>query len=169
MLCARGFRPYLFGDLRHRQFIADHRHYGLIPLLGHAQLPSSRECQGSAEITVNNQPKHRQASPEDKMSSINRGHTLTWWGGRGSNPRPTDYRPMRLDSSSCSLSSVAPECDCLPMSLASTGQFRSFPSHRRRINDNSFEVSSRFGSSSASRPAWPSIVGTDRSAPTPLT
>ena len=25
------------------------------------------------------------------MSSINRGHTGLTWGGRGSNPRPTDY------------------------------------------------------------------------------
>jgi hypothetical protein len=31
--------------------------------------------QGSAEAAVKHQPKHCQASPEDKTSSINRGHT----------------------------------------------------------------------------------------------
>ena len=31
--------PHLRGDLRYRQSIADHRQHGLIPLLGHAQLP----------------------------------------------------------------------------------------------------------------------------------
>src|SRR5579875_19014 len=34
------------------------------------------------------------ASPEDKTSTINRRHTPTLWGGRGSNPRPTDYEPL---------------------------------------------------------------------------
>ena len=33
-----------------------HRQHGLIPLLSHAQLPHSKECQGSAEVTVNHQP-----------------------------------------------------------------------------------------------------------------
>jgi hypothetical protein len=47
---------------------------GLIPLLGHASLPHSG--------TVKDQPK--------QLSSINRGNTPLKWGGRGSNPRPTD-------------------------------------------------------------------------------
>ena len=44
--------------------IRDHRQHRLIPLLGHAQLPHRRERQGSAEVAVNHQPKHCQASPE---------------------------------------------------------------------------------------------------------
>jgi hypothetical protein len=56
--------------------------------------PSSRECQGSAELTVKHQPKHRHASPKDEMSSISRAHTFNEWGGRGSNPRPTDYESL---------------------------------------------------------------------------
>jgi hypothetical protein len=46
----------------------------LIPLLGHVQLPHLKECQGSTEVTVEHQPKHCQASPEDKTSSINRSN-----------------------------------------------------------------------------------------------
>jgi len=37
--------------------------------------PSSREYQGSTEVGVNHQPKHRQASPEAKPSNISRLHT----------------------------------------------------------------------------------------------
>ena len=49
---------------------------------------SSRECQGPAR-------NHRQASAETETSSISRGHTALKWGGRGSNPRPTDYESLR--------------------------------------------------------------------------
>jgi hypothetical protein len=52
--------------------------------------PSSRECQGSTEVTVNHQPKHCQPSPGTETSSISRRNTVLKWGGRGSNPRPTD-------------------------------------------------------------------------------
>ena len=55
---------------------------------------SFRECQRSTEVTVNHQPKHRQASPEATMSNISRGNTEFKWGGRGSNPRPTDYESL---------------------------------------------------------------------------
>jgi hypothetical protein len=34
---------------------------------------------------------HCQPSPGTETSRINRSHTRTMWGGRGSNPRPTDY------------------------------------------------------------------------------
>jgi hypothetical protein len=52
---------------------------------------SSRECQGSTETTVNNQPKHCQASPETKTSSISRAHTpLSGAGGA----RTRDQRIM---------------------------------------------------------------------------
>jgi hypothetical protein len=60
----------------------------LIPLLSRAQLPHRRSV--TAETAVKNQPNNRLASPETEMSSINRRHTFTLWGGRGSNPRPTD-------------------------------------------------------------------------------
>jgi hypothetical protein len=30
-------------------------------------------------------------------------------GGRGSNPRPTDYRPVILEDTGCGLSSVVPQ------------------------------------------------------------
>jgi hypothetical protein len=55
--------------------------------------PSSGECQGSAEVTVKHQPKHCQASPEDKMPSIDRGHTPLKWGGRDS---PTVRTPAAV-------------------------------------------------------------------------
>ncbi|MDT5355954.1 MAG: hypothetical protein QOJ56_4486 [Mycobacterium sp.] len=74
---ARPLAPFvqLCNDLTDRQPVTDHRQHGLIPLLSHAQLPHSKECQGSAEVTVKHQPKHCQASAETEMSSINRGHT----------------------------------------------------------------------------------------------
>ena len=95
---ARPLAPFvqLCNDLTDRQPVTDHRQHGLIPLLSHAQLPHSKECQGSAEVTVKHQPKHCQASPEGETSSINRGHTGLMWGGRGSNPRPTDYESAAL-------------------------------------------------------------------------
>ena len=42
--------------------------------------PSSRECQGSTETTVKHQPRSYRYK----------------WGGRGSNPRPTDYESAAL-------------------------------------------------------------------------
>ena len=93
---ASGATPPLLGDLTNRQPLADDRQHGLIPLLSHAQLLHAKECQGSTEATVKHQPKHCQGSPEAKMSSINRGHTRFQWGGRGSNPRPTDYESAAL-------------------------------------------------------------------------
>lgn len=48
--------------------------------------PSFRECQGSAEVTVNHQPKYCQASPEDQMSGINRSNTPTDVGRAGLEP-----------------------------------------------------------------------------------
>ena len=44
------------GAQRRRPLRPD-RHHALIPLLGHAQLPSRSERPGSAEVTVNNQAK----------------------------------------------------------------------------------------------------------------
>jgi hypothetical protein len=66
--------PHFLGDLRNRQTITNH---GLIPLLSHAQLPHLKECQGSAETAVKDQPKHSHASPGTEMSNISRGHTPT--------------------------------------------------------------------------------------------
>jgi hypothetical protein len=115
-------------------------HYGLIPLLGHAQLPSSWECQGSAEATVKHQPKHRQASPEDEMSSISRGHTVFWWSGRGSNPRPTDYESAYLDGSRSVTNVVAQRISV----TVTTGRVSTVPTDSR-----SFWVTKRRASSRA--------------------
>ena len=57
---------------------ADHRQHGLIPLLGHAQLPHHRECQQSAEVAVNHQPKQCQPSTEGRTSPIRRSNTHGW-------------------------------------------------------------------------------------------
>jgi hypothetical protein len=56
----------------------------------------NRECQGSAEIAVKHQPKHRQASTEDEPSTIYRSNTAIGWGGWDSNPRPRDYESPAL-------------------------------------------------------------------------
>ena len=58
--------------------------------------PSFRECQGSAETTVKHQPKHCQASPETKCQASADVIQSFKWGGRGSNPRPTDYESAAL-------------------------------------------------------------------------
>jgi hypothetical protein len=83
MLCARGFRPHLLGDLRYRQSVGDDRHHGLIPLFSHAQLPH-----GSS---VKDQPKHCQASPEAEKSSISRGHTPCSVGRVGLEPATNGF------------------------------------------------------------------------------
>ena len=51
---------------------AANRQNGLMPLLGHAQLPHLR---GAAD-----QPKHGRASTEDELSHISRGHIALKWG-----------------------------------------------------------------------------------------
>lgn len=64
----------------------------------------------------------------------------TWPGGpgdtRASNPRPTDYRPLGLDSSGCSCLLLCHKVISRSTALVRTEQFRSFPGHWRRINDN---------------------------------
>ena len=66
--------------LSHRAALADHRQDSLIPLLSHAQLPHARECQGSAEAAVKDQPKHCQPSAGGRMPSISRPNTAERWG-----------------------------------------------------------------------------------------
>jgi hypothetical protein len=53
-----------------------------------------RECQGSAEVGVNHQPKLSRESAEAENSSLSRGHTHALWGRRGSNPRPRTMRTL---------------------------------------------------------------------------
>jgi hypothetical protein len=62
--------PDLFGDLGHRQAVTNNRQHGLIPLLGHAQLPHP--------ASVKDQPK--------QLSSISRGHTPFEVGRAGLEP-----------------------------------------------------------------------------------
>src|SRR5512139_4255644 len=60
--------------------------------------------QGSAETTFEHQPKHCQASPDTEAPTISRRSTQDVWGGRGSNPRPTDSLRAVLSSlGSCPL------------------------------------------------------------------
>jgi hypothetical protein len=63
---------------------------GLSARIGHAQLPHSKECQGSTEVGVKHQPKHCQASPETEMSTISRGNTREMRPRQDSNLRPQD-------------------------------------------------------------------------------
>jgi hypothetical protein len=84
--------PPLRRHFRHGPALREHLENRPIPLLSHAQLPHAKECQESAEVAVNHQPKTCNPSTEDRTSRINRSHTRHQSRRADSNREPPDYK-----------------------------------------------------------------------------